>query len=114
MYAIHIRHIGRTPGRGQVDVNDVARALPESKNCFLQHVYAPRRNENGHSGVIYVTGASLWVAGEGVLAAVRRVIGDRHMGADLVTSSNPWAVGMCDATIRVTHLPVTGAGTDRT
>ncbi|WP_255954636.1 hypothetical protein [Streptomyces odontomachi] len=105
MYAIHIRLA--VPERDPLDIHDIARELSGTPDCLLQHVYAPGSRGNGHRGVLYVAGSSVVAAGEGVLAAVRRAIGGRRMQADLVTSTDPRTVGLCDATVRVTHLPVT-------
>jgi hypothetical protein len=104
MYAIHIRLA--VPDRDPLDIHDIAQELGGAPDCLLQHVYTPRSGGNGHRGVLYVAGPSVVAAGEGVLAAVRRAIGDRRMRADLVTSTDPRVIGLCDATVRVTQLPV--------
>ncbi|MFI9062435.1 hypothetical protein ACIGQE_11240 [Streptomyces sp. NPDC053429] len=99
MYAIHIRQMLPMPGR--LDINDVAMELSKTQVGVLQHIYAPRSNEFGHSGVLYVTGPSAKEAGVAVLAAVRKVLTGSRMRADLVTSVDPGSTGLCDGTIRV-------------
>lgn len=99
MYAIHIRQILPLPGR--LDINDVGMELSKARDSILEHIYAPRSNEYGHSGVVYVTGSSAKAAGTAVLAAVRKVLTGSRMRADLVTSTDPRSIGLCDGMIRV-------------
>ncbi|MFJ6798099.1 hypothetical protein [Streptomyces sp. NPDC091268] len=99
MYAIHIRQV--LPMAGQLDINDVGMELSKAQTSVLEHIYAPRSNEFGHTGVVYVTGPSAKEAGAAVLAAVRKVLTGSRMWADLVTSVDPRSIGLCDGTIRV-------------
>ncbi|MFD6425049.1 hypothetical protein [Streptomyces sp. NPDC060198] len=112
MYAIHIRQNVLGAGLCRLDIQDVVKELAAAHDCVLEHIYAPRTNENGHSGVLYVTGESVNAAGAGVLDAVRRAISGTRMWADLAISGDPWSVGMCDATIRVAPLRMVRTAVD--
>ncbi|MEU6927647.1 hypothetical protein [Streptomyces sp. NPDC046374] len=96
MYAIHLDLPPGEFGQARIDLDDLARVVPQVSRCHVEHVYRT---------VLYVTAGSAPEAGTGVLAAVQHLLlrpppGDR-VRVELRVPREGRDIGLCHGVVSV-------------